>query len=341
MFVRNFVHKLASVGALIGFVACSGGGGTTAGGAAPPSQSATQNAASSAGPGRGFPVTGSWATFYGPASALDLARAAATFRILAIDADPGANNFTPEQIAQLRAGGSNRVISYFNIGAIERSRTYWSSVPTGYIAPAINTLAQLGPYQGYPDEVWMNPANAAWQRVLLEVVAPTLVARGIDGFYFDNLEILTHHETGASPACDPTCVQGGFDLIAALRARYPNLLFVMQGGTESTTRNGRSGSIPFPTLLDGVTHESVYTQQVGAQNVLQTDPATVGDLTEWTTAGLHPGGQPFFVGSLDYVNSCDNATLAAETYRRARAAHFSPYASNTSANQSIVCYWGF
>ena len=115
----------------------------------------------------------------------------------------------------------------------------------------------------------------------------------------------------------------------------------MQGGTESTTREGRSGSVAFPTLLDGVAHESVYTQQVGKQNVLQSDPAVIGDLSKWATAGLRPGGHNFFVGSLDYVNTCSNTTQAMRTYRRARAANFSPYASDASAKQGVICYWRF
>ena len=296
---------------------------------------------STAGSGRGFPALGPWATYYGPAGNLDLAKTAATYRIIDIDADPGIANFTPDHIATLRAGGTNRVLSYFNIGAIESFRTYWTHVPAGYVAPARNTSAQLGTYQGYPDEMWMNPADDAWRRVLVDIVAPRLVAQGIDGFYFDNLEILTHNQTGSAPACDDACVRGGFTLIATLRARYPNLLFIMQGGTESTTRRGVVGASTFASLLDGVAHESVFTQRVDSSDVLKTDPGVVADLGAWNDAGLKPGGRTFFVGTLDYVNSCTNTASAMEAYRLSRAAQFSPYASDSSAKQQTLCFWNF
>lgn len=331
MTFRHGIRALVCAGMAVVLTALGGGA----------SADSSAAVASRAGPGRGFPSAGPWASYYGAAAHLDLTRAAATFRILDIDADPGAADFSAAQITQLRAGGTNRVVSYFNVGAIEKSRTYWSHVPVGYMAPAANTAAQLGPYQGYPDEMWMNPANADWQRVLLDVVAPQLVAQGVDGFFFDNLELLTHDQTGSAPACNATCVQGGFHLIAALRARYPKLLFVMQGGTESTTRTGRTGSTTFASLLDGVVHESVYSHQTGATNVLETDANVVADLTAWKKAGLRPGGRPFFIGTLDYVNRCTNRRAAAKTYRASRAAGFSPYASDTSSEQGVLCYWGF
>jgi len=186
----------------------------------------------STGPGRGFPQTGPWVSYYGRADDLDLGRLADRFRIINIDADPGAGNFTAAQIDQLKAGGRNRVISYLNVGAVERSRTYWATVPEGFVAPRDNVKAQLGPYPGYPDEVWMNVGDPDWQRLVVAYLAPRLTAQGVDGFYFDNLEIVEHAAgSGQQPICDAQCAQGGLDIVAALRAAYLSLLFVMQNAT--------------------------------------------------------------------------------------------------------------
>ena len=57
-----------------------------------------------------------------------LDKVAAMFRIINIDADPSMSNFTPAEIAQLRAGGANRVTSYLNIGSCENFRSYWDAV---------------------------------------------------------------------------------------------------------------------------------------------------------------------------------------------------------------------
>ena len=49
----------------------------------------------------------------------DIDGVAATFRLINIDADPDAGNFTPAQIRQLKGGGRNTVITYLNIGSCE------------------------------------------------------------------------------------------------------------------------------------------------------------------------------------------------------------------------------
>ena len=103
--------------------------------------------------GRGFPAVAPWLSFYGSSARMgDLAKAARTFRIINLEADPDTGSFSPEQIAQLKAGGANRVISYMNVGAMESFRSYWKEAPAGFLSGKANTAAHLGPYSGYPDE---------------------------------------------------------------------------------------------------------------------------------------------------------------------------------------------
>lgn len=309
--------------------------------------------AHSAGPGRGFPATGPWVSYYGAApqdpteSKRFINQIAETFRIINIDADPGtreqsAVNFTPDQIVQLKANGRNRVISYFNLGSVERWRTYWSSVPEGFVAPRDNTKAQLGPYAGYPDEVWMNVGDPDWQRLIVGYLAPRLVAQGVDGFYFDNLEIVEHTDAGQRPFCDAGCSQGGLNLVAFLRSAYPNLLFVMQNATSDITRVGTTDSGAYATLLDGISHEEVFTtaDESGTYR-LATDQDVVDELVAWQNMGLTPGGQPLWIATEDYVNDCTNTSDAQQVYLQAGQYGFSPYASNASSDQNVICYWPF
>jgi hypothetical protein len=73
--------------------------------------------------------------------------------------------FYGKAIAQLRSHGAV-VISYMNVGACERFRTYWSSTGAGGPLPCgANAAAQLGPYSGYPDEVWMDLSNPEYQNL--------------------------------------------------------------------------------------------------------------------------------------------------------------------------------
>ena len=156
-------------------------------------------------PGRGFPRSAPWVSCYGSAANMrDLTKVARTFRIISI------------------------------LGSMEASQTYWTKVPAGFVAGRDNRTAHLGSYAGYPDEIWMNLGNAAYQHLILDYVAPRLVAQGADGFYLDNLELVEHQASDPNGPSSPACRQ----------------LIVMQNATSDVTRLGRTGGAAFPSLLD-------------------------------------------------------------------------------------------
>ncbi len=205
--------------------------------------------------------------------------------------------------------------------------------PAGLVSCGDNTAAQLGAYDGYPDETWMNPADGAYQRLILEYVAPRLAQQGVDGFFLDNLEIVEHGSATSNGPCDAACSQGGLDLVRRLRESFPTLLIVMQNATSDRTRLGTTGGVAFSSLLDGISHEEVYEPAY--------DGAAEAELLAWLGMGLRPGGSAFFVGTEDYVGSCNNAAQARRAYERSHARGFSPYASDESGGQQVVCYWPF
>jgi cysteinyl-tRNA synthetase len=300
-----------------------------------PAQTSLTTATPTSTTGRGFPAGAPWASFYGSAGNVDIPKMAATFRIMDIDADPDLGNFTPAQIKQLQSNGQNKVLSYLNLGSCESFRGYWSKVPAGLLSCAANTSAQAGTYSGYSNEVWMNLGNPEYQRLVLDYIAPRLAAQGVDGFYFDNMEIVEHGTNTTNGPCDAKCSQGGLDLIAKLRDKYPNLLFVMQNAVSDTTRLGRatgaSGTVAYPSLLDGIAHEEVYKPTF--------DAYAETALTKWAAMNLMPGGQKFWIATLDYVGSCTNTADAQSAFSSSRARGFSPSVSDASAGQQAVCYW--
>jgi cysteinyl-tRNA synthetase len=285
-------------------------------------------------PARGIRANAPWLSFYGTAKqAGDLERLAATYRLINIDADPDAGNFTAAQIRTLRAGGRNTVLSYLNLGSCERSRGYFNRAPGGLVPCGRNRAAQLGAYRGFPDEIWMNPGNPDYQRLILEHVAPRLAATGVDGFFLDNLEIVEHGAKGkgTGAACDRTCVAGALQLVARLRRAFPGLALVMQNATSATTREAVVAGVPFPGLLDGISHEEVYAPKY--------DRDAEAELLAWKRLGLGAGGSPFSITTLDYVGTCRDRRRAGAAYARSRANGFSPYATISSANQDHVCDW--
>jgi cysteinyl-tRNA synthetase len=293
-----------------------------------PLSSASSGAGGPVTLGVGFAEPGPWLSFYGGAKAMgDLRAVADRYRILNIDADPDSNNFSASELIVLQAGGRNRVLSYLNLGSCERFRSYWSAVPAGFSSCGANSAANLGGYQGYPDEVWMDLGNTDYQRLLVEYVAARLFARHVDGFYLDNLELVEH------PECAAACRKGALDLVRKIRQAYPSLLLVMQNATSDVTRLGTTGGLPFPTLLDGVAHEEVYNPTP--------DPDAESELFNWQALGLRSkSGRPFWIGIEDYVGSCNNHRAARVSFERGVARGFSVFVSDRSGGQNRLCDFG-
>lgn len=292
------------------------------------------------GPGRGFPQAGPWMTFYGQAKDLgNLQDLADRYRVFNVDADPTLGNFTKDQIETLKKGGENRVMSYLNLGAAENFRSYWKEAPDGLVPAGQNQEAQLGKYDGYSDEEkWMDPANADWRALVLDHMVPKLVAQGVDGFYLDNLEVLSHGPEAKHRPLTPEGVQAGLDLVAEIRDRYPNLLIVLQNGAGPTTREGRtSDGRPFAELLDGVAHESLFTQpseEADARNAkyrIEKDEDAIAHMKAWQAMNLRPGGRPFHLSAQEYLGPRPSAAALARVRSQARAAGFALHVGDKSA----------
>ncbi|MGU7775015.1 endo alpha-1,4 polygalactosaminidase [Burkholderia sp. MR1-5-21] len=312
----------------------STGSGTSSSSSSTTSSSSTPNTTTTttASSGPGFAVQSPWMSYYGDDTTIDLNRSASTFRIMDVDLDPGVGNFVPSDIVTLKNNGQNKVLSYLNLGSCEHWRDYWNSVPSGFVSCGANKAAQLGSYQGYSDETWMNVGNADYQNLILNFVAPRLVAQGADGFYLDNLEIVEHGTSTTNGPCDAACSQGGLDLVRKLRQKYPKLLIVMQNATSDVTRLGTTGGVKFASLLDGIAHEEVYKPTFDSQ--------AQQELLNWKGMNLTPGGHPFWIATLDYVGSCTDTANASSAYTSSRSHGFTPYVSDASAGQNEVCYWG-
>lgn len=312
---------------------------TTASTSAPPAVVASSSAAKPAlvTSGPGFPSAGPWISFYGNAAEMgSLDKVAQSFRIVNLDADPtddGVGNFTDAQLQKLKNGGKNRVLSYLNVGACERYRTYWKKVPAGFVSCGANVIAQLGSYDGYPDEVWMDPSNADYQKLVVEHMAARLLARGVDGLYLDNLELLSHDPTEKNGPCTKSCRQGGLDLVRKLRERFPDALLVMQNGTSEVTRLGVTGGVRFATLLDGIAHEEVWEPKH--------DATAEAELLAWKALGLGTkDGRPLWIAVEDYVGACNEHARAQAVFDKARVHGFAPCVTDDSGKQKVVCYWG-
>jgi len=272
----------------------------------------------------------SWVVYYGSGSQADLARMAATFKLIVVDADPanGSPAVTPAQIATLRSGGA-KVLSYLNFGACETWRTYWSNAPAGFLSCSANLTAQLGKMAGY-SEYWMNPANSDYQHLIADYVAPQLMATGVDGLMLDNFELVGHGSTTSDGPCDAACAQGGLDLVARLRNAWPGAPIVLNHAPVAAL-SGESGGIAFPMLVDGDFAEQVFAPSQ--------DSSQVQTLQFWRST---EGGLPrsaFFTGTLDYMPDCTQIGAAQNDWNTSVADGFDPSVATSALN--AVCWWPF
>lgn len=282
---------------------------------------------------RGFPIGFPWVSFYGSADNIDLNKVASYFRIINIDADPDTGNFTDAQIQLLKNGGKNRVISYLNIGSCENWRSYYKNNPAGFKS-CVNTGALTTVYSSeYPDEKWADLSNVDYQNLIVNYVAKRLSDRGVDGFFLDNLEVIEHDPDAKYGPCDSRCSQGGLDIVYKLREKFPDKLIVMQNATSDVTLNGYTNGIWFPLLLDGVSHEEVYSN--GG------DAVALSEMKKWRDKNLAINGYLFWLAVEEYVGKCDSQhkSEADAIYKKAATDGFNAYVTDESSIQQSPCFW--
>jgi cysteinyl-tRNA synthetase len=150
----------------------------------------------------------------------------------------------------------------------------------------------------------------------------------------DNMEIISHAPDEPNGPCNRRCRQGGLDLVRKLRAKYPDMLIVMQNGTSDVTRLGTaSDGTEYRRLLDGIAHEEVYEPAF--------DEVAEAELLAWQSTQLKSrDGDPLAILVEDYVGNCKNTQRARAAIDKALARGFVPYVSDESAGQSVVCFWG-
>ena len=89
-----------------------------------------------------------------------------------------AQYYTAEQIKDFK-GDSRKVYSYINAGSVEDFRDYYADYED----------LTLGDYEHWAGEKWVDVSSEKWQDFVLNELAPSLTAKGIDGFFVDNCDV--------------------------------------------------------------------------------------------------------------------------------------------------------
>ena len=101
------------------------------------------------------------------------------YEIVVIDAQ----NFKKKEIQAFRAKG-HKVYSYINIGSLENFRSYYKQYKS----------LKLGKYEHWDEEIWINVADKKWQNFIIKKLMPSLLDKGIDGFFVDNCDVYYHYK---------------------------------------------------------------------------------------------------------------------------------------------------
>ena len=168
-------------------------------------------------------------------------KAAAGYDLIVVDAQ----DYSAAEIKTLKAGGG-KVLSYLNVGAIEKDRSYFAAAKRDGLV--------LGPYDNWEDEYWAAAHEPKWKSIILGL-ATTLSAKGVDGFWVDNLDILyTAEEDYKWPKSK---IDALYSNLQAILAGLHKQGYVMLNGADVFV--SRAIKAKQAANFDGVTQETVIT----------------------------------------------------------------------------------
>jgi uncharacterized protein (TIGR01370 family) len=150
----------------------------------------------------------------------------APFDLVVVDGE-GA---TTELVEALRADGG-LVLGYLSVGTVEEGRS-WTAAADPY---------RLDRWEEW-DEDYADVADPGFRRLMVEQVAPQLLASGVDGLFLDNTDMVVGH---------PAQAEGMVELVAALAS-----LVHARGGLVFT-QNGDQVVHALVEHLDGWNREDV------------------------------------------------------------------------------------
>jgi uncharacterized protein (TIGR01370 family) len=227
----------------------------------------------------------------------DVAARYAPFDLVVVDGQEA----TRRQVAELQ-GRDRIVLGYLDIGTIEPGRPWFSR-------------ARRYRLDFWPDwgEWFADVSRPGYRRLMLRGVAEPMLAKGFDGLFLDNVDMISGH---------PRQAAGMGSLVGALatlvheRRGRRGLLFA---------QNGEDVVGPMLRYLDGWNREDVtWTYDFGRHRYLPQPPAVTRQALE-ALHRIHRAG--LLVTATDYVPSGNRAAVA-EAVRNACSAGALPYVSD-------------
>ena len=156
-----------------------------------------------------------------------------------------AQNFSADQIAQLKEGG-HTVFSYINVGSVENFRPYYSEYEDLTSAD----------YDNWPEERWVDVSEDEWQEFILDDLAPSILDKGVDGLFVDNADVYYVAAEEGLYDGDPEDIYYGLENILENLASMDTYVCINGGDTFVWEYKDRDGDLE--DIMDAVNQESVF-----------------------------------------------------------------------------------
>ena len=155
------------------------------------------------------------------------------YNLLVIDAQ----NYSADEVKALKDAG-HTVYSYLNIGSVESNRKYYGKFK----------YLKLKTYDNWEDEYWVNVDSNTWRNFVINNLAASMVAKGVDGFWVDNTDVYEYNKR-------KPIYKGLVKILTRLRKFDKKV--ILNGGDQFITpliKNGKKD------LIDGMVQEEVTTR---------------------------------------------------------------------------------
>lgn len=249
-----------------------------------------------------------WVAFYGSDAPPELLQ---DYGLVVVDADyRGRVDLLKRNRAQ--------VLAYISVGEVNEQRHYFA------VAKARGLLVAENPnWKG----AWMvDLRDERWHAMLVDEVAPALLAKGFDGLFLDTVDSALHLEQ-TEPAKFSGMRQAVVKLITSLHARHPSAALMLNGAVQLAG-----------PLRDQVRMVAVESSLTTWNFETKTARWRTADERAWALARMRQAktdNPQLAIYTLDYWDPEDRQAQSA-VYREQRAQGFIPYVATIALDRVVA-----
>ncbi|MGQ3030406.1 MAG: endo alpha-1,4 polygalactosaminidase [Ferrovibrionaceae bacterium] len=249
-----------------------------------------------------------WIVYYGDSAPV---AAFVPYRVVVLDAD-----HYPQPLRAIAAQGS-LLLGYMSLGEVENHRShYQATVAAGIV---------LDENPNWPGSYYVDVRSPAWTRLIVDTLAPAILAKGFSGFFLDTLDNPPYLER-TDPARFAGMTDGAANLVTALRQRFPQAPIMLNRAFEILPR--------VVADIDFSLGESVFAAYDFETKKYKPTPAEDRKYLIAQLQAARKARPELKVMTLDYWDPDDKPGIA-KLYQSERALGFNPYVATIDLRRIV------